>query len=652
MIENTEEFYSSIDEKSTGQLIAGNHTFIIPYQQRGYRWRVRNLLELMGDLIDFVEAPDTTKYCLQPLAVSKAEDHYKVWDGQQRLTTLKILCRVLGIPDPYTFIYERDLDGERARFLVNPAFRGDEEKNIDFFYIGRGFEVLRHCVENNVDSPLINRENTTETHLFINICRRLQEPGMKDKIVSLILDRLPGKTLEFLWYEVCEDKATEIFRDINSGKISLTNPELIKALLLGKNSGIRNTALAGVQFAEIEKLMLDDHFWYMIQSHETRMRGNTAERISNLKFAVDMKSRLMRMDFLFNLVAGVSYEQYLKDPIASFRYFYDNKGDIARLWNEVRNKYDILRTLYSDIEAYHYIGFLTYSHADSAKGAYSRISETIDLYAKSKKDEFMRQLKKKISIKDPDSLDFNKHKKELRRVLLLHNIETILHNFKQQKENSRLHLDRPFEVFPFELLYRQEWNIEHIAPATDNPLKKEDDREQWIESAKFDYQDLFTLPSGKKEGKISRFTDEERIKVAEAMDAYRTAQETGDKKQITAAFEKLYSLVIDTIESKLGDDKVQEKYCIGNYALLDETTNKSFHNALFPTKRRIIIAATGQQVDILDKEVKLVYIPPCTKAAFMKFYNTRPSVSLSEWTETDVKDYRKNILDHVEKFIK
>ena len=117
------------------------------------------------------------------------------------------------------------------------------------------------------------------------------------------------------------------------------------------------------------------------------------------------------------------------------------------------------------------------------------------------------------------------------------------------------------------------------------------------------------------------------------------------EKKSGEAFEKLYCSIIEATDGLSGDDIIVEKYCIGNYVLLDEVTNKSFHNALFPTKRRIIIAATGQQLDTLDQEVRLAYIPPCTKAAFMKFYNTRPSVSLTQWTETDVKDYRKNLID-------
>ena len=63
-----------------------------------------------------------------------------------------------------------------------------------------------------------------------------------------------------------------------------------------------------------------------------------------------------------------------------------------------------------------------------------------------------------------------------------------------------------------------------------------------------------------------------------------------------------------------------------------------------------MLSASGQQLDMLDHEVRLAYIPPCTKAAFMKFYNTQPSVSLTQWTETDVKEYRKNIVDLQSKF--
>ena len=69
-------------------------TFLIPYQQRGYKWTKANVEELLTDLRDFINCADVTKkmYCLQPLAVvDMGKEIYSVIDGQQRLTTLYLL---------------------------------------------------------------------------------------------------------------------------------------------------------------------------------------------------------------------------------------------------------------------------------------------------------------------------------------------------------------------------------------------------------------------------------------------------------------------------------------------------------------------------------------------------------------------------------
>lgn len=641
---------SSIDERTFKQVLDYHCNFIIPFQQRGYRWRVRNLLELLDDLIEFIEISNSKVYCLQPLAVSKDGDQYKVWDGQQRLTTLFLLRKALGLPNPYNFKFERDSERNRESFMSNPNFGGQEEKNIDLFYIGRAYQLFLDCIACNLNSTLVNHKDENEKDLFKRICLNLSNEKVKQNLINLLSgERIIRKGeetdafLEFLWYEVEEDIATEIFRDINSGKISLTNSELIKAILLGESSSIDNKELAAVQFSEIEKGLLDDHFWYMIQPFESRRRGNYIEKITDLRTPVELRHRLMRMDLLFNLVAGVSYSQYQSDPIASFRYFFDHRADISILWKKVRNYFDILKSIYSNVEAYHYIGFLTYCKRNS-KASYSDVLEYISLYKSESKSTFMKKIKEKISVKDPGKLDFNKQKEDIRRVLLLHNICTLLEIFSKQNKESQLRLDRPFEIFPFELLYRQTWNIEHISPATDNPLKKEEDRKAWLHSVCLDFPDLFSEIS-----KLNRFPLSKRKELIAFRDDYNQAKETQVRDE---AFDKLFTEIISAVEDLQGTDKIKEKYCIGNYVLLDEHTNKRFHNALFPTKRRIVIAASGHQYDVLDTEEQLVFVPPCTKAAFMKFYNTHGTVALTDWAQTDVNDYEKNIYDHIKKYIR
>lgn len=73
-------------------------TYIIPYQQCGYKWTSSNVEELLCDQKEFIEDANSKKriYCLQPLAVVSAGDNrYVVLDGQQRLTTLYLLYKFL-----------------------------------------------------------------------------------------------------------------------------------------------------------------------------------------------------------------------------------------------------------------------------------------------------------------------------------------------------------------------------------------------------------------------------------------------------------------------------------------------------------------------------------------------------------------------------
>ena len=65
-----------------------------------------------------------------------------------------------------------------------------------------------------------------------------------------------------------------------------------------------------------------------------------------------------------------------------------------------------------------------------------------------------------------------------------------------------------------------------------------------------------------------------------------------------------------------------------NLALLDSSTNRSYKNAMFPIKRKRIIHNDGRGV----------FVPICTKNAFLKYYST----SLGEvmyWQEADARDY-------------
>ena len=74
-------------------------TFHIPDYQRGYRWTSQQVEELLQDLLVFAIGEKNTDayYCLQPIVVRNdvANNRLEVIDGQQRLTTLKIILHYL-----------------------------------------------------------------------------------------------------------------------------------------------------------------------------------------------------------------------------------------------------------------------------------------------------------------------------------------------------------------------------------------------------------------------------------------------------------------------------------------------------------------------------------------------------------------------------
>ena len=67
--------------------------FYIPRYQRGYRWKNRQVSQLIDDIDSFNPTESTPFYFLQALAVAKdiENNRVNVVDGQQRLTTLKLI---------------------------------------------------------------------------------------------------------------------------------------------------------------------------------------------------------------------------------------------------------------------------------------------------------------------------------------------------------------------------------------------------------------------------------------------------------------------------------------------------------------------------------------------------------------------------------
>ena len=588
-------------------------TFVIPSQQRGYKWTPKNVEELLKDLWEFSKQETKKIYCLQPIAVVKnGECEYEVLDGQQRLTTLFLLYKYLTQKNAYTLNFERDsneCDKSRWKFLndIDKEEKFDDSQ-IDRFYITRAYETIKkffESFEKNQPSVFADSEKKDIKQRF----RSLLDASLLDASRS----QKSVQSVQVIWYETPKEKAHETFRNLNSGKISLTNTDLIKALLLNRVNGLPADQHETVarQFEEMEQTLKLDHFWHMLSSEEPKYPHT-------------------RMDLLFNVVANVEEKEVQIDYRTSFRWFAeeDEKLSLEQKWQQVRHTFLRLYDMYMDMYSYHYIGFLTYyKTGDSIK----RLHELISDNEKMDKNEFIEKLrgdiKKAINPNDQKQIEdysyTDSSRKELRELFLLHNIETLLQRYQTLKNSEQYKLQHEYEQFPFELLYKQSWDIEHIASQTTNELKNEKDREDWLKSVEADYP--------------SSFNDNEN-----------TSEKTKDKKD----FDKLYEEIINYIK-KENQDYIEEdnKNNIGNLVLLDKHTNRSFHNSLFPRKRRIVIMADGLASEN-DKEQNVVrqFIPICTKQCFTKAYNKKSNVKLGEWSKDDADAYLNDIKEKLNKY--
>lgn len=221
---------------------------------------------------------------------------------------------------------------------------------------------------------------------------------------------------------------------------------------------------------------------------------------------------------------------------------------------------------------------------------------------------------------DADGAD----KGKCRPLLLFHNIQTVINQNRQVTNHYQLGL---FYKFPFHLYKLENWDVEHINPSTDNSEDDERTRSEWLANV---YQGV----------------PEE---IQEEIRAY-AEDEVGDKKSLFEAIKAKVSLAEGWSQ--------EEKNQIGNYVLLDSSTNRSYGNAIFSAKRRIIMAkdrglllslpkigrgGTLTLGDMIGQKAKSAFIPPCTKQVFMKYYSPVQGES-NYWTkDIDAKAYTDDI---------
>jgi hypothetical protein len=550
--------YNKISIKTINDLLKSN--FFIPSYQRGYRWTELQLTDLLNDINEFSpkEIPNTnekTWYCLQPIVVKqKDENEWNVIDGQQRLTTTFLILHYL-----------------------NQSYIANRQKKL--------FGLKYETRENSADylQKELNGETINDTNIdyyFISSAYKTVCDWFKSKGEQFDVNTFESKfnfSTKVIWYETSSnDDSIDIFTRINSGKIPLTNAELIKALFLNSSNfakadseklRLKQLEIAS-EWDRIEYALQDDSFWYFINKNENNLAT--------------------RLEFIFNLMSDKPSD----DKYSTFHFFNEkfktkSEKEINENWQEIKKYFQTLEEWHNDRELYHKIGYLI------AVG--TNIKNILKEKIEKSKTEFSNWINQEIESKfknvNLEEVEYNG--RYVRDILLLHNIQTMLNN-----ENETNH-------FPFDRYKKESWDVEHIhAIATEVNVKIENQIE-WIKNNFI---------------KTDNHQNEELNNRIEFIKSGNTIDENEFK---------------DIIDYVLGE----EDNSLRNLCLLDSGTNRSYKNDSFKEKRKKIIEREieGTFIPICTKNVFMKYYSANVKD--IEVWNENDRTSYYEKIQKGINQY-------------
>ncbi|MBD5324801.1 MAG: DUF262 domain-containing protein [Bacteroides sp.] len=615
-------------------------SFFIPNYQRGYKWEKEQVVDLLNDIEDFMNA-DHEKigetYCIQPLVVGYTEDNktlldkiketdslaeiqhllenrsLEVIDGQQRLTTIFLILSALGINKPDDNFYSLEYETRHGswNYLQNlsiPDHRAEilklKDQNEDYYHMHEAYETIRIWFS----------EKDTKEQTF------------KSRFSKTLLTQV-----KFIWYHSLDPNPVLVFRRLNDGKIGLTDAELIKAFILHCDYDGRKAMFErAAEWDTFEYQLQDDEFWLFMQNDIDYHKPTRIEWIFDLIRNNDLL-RLSETDSKYKTRLG-------NDNHKTFRYFdlfirHNKEIGLEEcskiIWNKAKSILNAISEWYSDSTLYHHVGYCIHQKEGLLIKLYAKWSE--QGMTKSRFHTYLRKLIAGDILSGCSDLSARYQENEKRKclpLLLLHNIEEVLWQNRNLRKEQRFGMGA-FYRFPFHLYKKEErkgsrngWEIEHIASNSGD-----------ADDAK---QKAYFLAAAK----IGINNDDILLKEIEQYD-----ESSNDSPE-------QFSILKQKIAHHLKEEEWSEddKNMIWNFTLLDSGTNQEYQNAVFPFKRLYVInkedgIKTTMKLDpqtgkaLIDTTQQAIsFIPPITKKIFTKAFSKSPNTLIS-WTHDDAKMY-------------
>lgn len=561
--------------------------FFIPSYQRGYRWESNEIIRLLKDIKDYDPAKDGDFYCLQPVVVrfDKNNSHWRLIDGQQRLTTISLILAILE-KKPFTISYERD----------------EKRSSIEQYYIQNAQNTIKIWSDGNLDFDSKR-----------NFCQRLKDQ------CRIIWYRIGDSSTE----EESLSKEHDFFIHLNSGKIALTDAELVKAVLLHnlKKDNLNISSFdnkqrhRASQWDFMERSLRNEKFWRFIAGRKPVPSSALDYLLEILYYKYDQSEK----DYLS-----------IQNPI--FYWLESTEcqiNDTDDLWREMWDIYHRLEGWYNDPVIYNLIGVLS-TRISQYEITSKRIVRAIKEWNKSgmTKSKFITWLKKEVlsgiiskedtlKAENLTSLSFSEYAELLDKEEFINDIPSY-HNYRYDYTSTKgkvfdfllimnITLIKP-EVtgrrFPFEEFNSQGniWNIEHISP--NNPKNN-----NALLLALKGMRDSQEDSGWENMPNTIRTEFEEVIKILDDIDT-SDGNEAREFPENPNELQRKDIIKVNSFKENYLPISDKEVMTLGNLTLLTERPNKGIGNNFFFSKR-------GR---LSKYQAEGCFIPPLTLNVFTKWY--------------------------------
>ncbi len=197
--------------------------YVIPLYQRNFAWGCEQISQLLQDIYDSYRSHEANYYVGSLVVMQRQDGAYEVIDGQQRLTVMSLISKILDIPGEHHLSY--DSRPEVASFL-----NGLPKNNWNDYIakcgtesngrITRLLDAINHIVTSHI---LVNESGddfTTIGEMLTNGEAKPFAEYLKSHVV-LVRTQLPSDTDVAAYFEIMNNRGEQ-----------LQEHEIVKALML------------------------------------------------------------------------------------------------------------------------------------------------------------------------------------------------------------------------------------------------------------------------------------------------------------------------------------------------------------------------------------------------------------------------------------